>query len=183
MDDRFFTAYFPGHARVCGRVLNDFSPFHYLLLKAIESPFSDADGVNKPADLLAAIAACRNRFGDPVKLKPTLRDLVWRLRMDRNEKLFRREVVKFSLWMTSHSSGPRFWEITSGGPTMRELTGPDILTLVVPVIMKTGMGEKEIWNMSLGRLQWLSAEISEIEGSTLRFLFDDDLTEDIPDDA
>ena len=103
--------------------------------------------------------------------------------MDRNPALFKREIIKFSRWMTSHSSGPRFWEIVSGGPATRELTGPDVLTLVVPVIMKTGMTEKEIWNMSLGRLQWLSAEISEIEGSTLRFLFDQDLTEEFPEDA
>lgn len=183
MDDRFFTAYFPGAATVCGRLLETFSPYHYLLLKAIQSPLSDPDGINRPADLLAAVAACRNQFGTPISIKPTFRDLVWRLRMDRNPQLFKREIVKFSRWMTSHSSGPRFWEITSGGPCTRELTGPNILTLIVPVIMKTGMSEETVWNMSLGRLQWLSAEISEIEGSTMRFLFDDDLTEDIPDDA
>lgn len=182
MDDRFFTAYFPGCARVCGRVLNDFSPFHYLLLRAIDSPLINPEGVNRPSDLLAAVAACRNRFGSPVKLKPTLRDLLWRLRMDRNPALFKREIVKFSLWMTSHSSGPRFWEIVSGGPATRELTGPDVLTLVIPVIMKTGMTEKDVLNMSLGRLQWMSAEISEIEGSTLRFLFDGDLQDDFPED-
>lgn len=182
MDDRFFTAYFPGHARVCGRVLNDFSPFHYLLLRAVDSPFMNPDGVNRPADLLAAVAACRNRFGVPVKLKPTLRDLVWRFRMDRNPRLFKREALAFAAWMGSHSSGPRFWEITSGGPAMRELTGPDVLTLVVPVIMKTGMTEKDVWNMSLGRLQWMSAEISEIEGSTLRFLDENDLTDDFEEE-
>ncbi len=65
---------------------------------------------------------------------------------------------------------------------MRELTGPDILTLVVPVIMKTGMTEKDVWNMSLGRLQWISAEISEIEGSTLRFLDENDLTDDFDEE-
>lgn len=178
MDDRFFTAHFPGCARVCGRVLNDFSPFHYLLLRAIDSPFMRPDGVNRPSDLLAAIAACRNRFGKPVKLKPTLWDLVWKIRMERNPALFKREALAFSAWMGNHSNGPRFWEIVSGGPATRELTGPDVLTLVVPVIMKTGMSETDVWNMSLGRLQWMSAEISEIEGSTLRFLFDQDLEDD-----
>lgn len=178
MDDRFFTAYFPGRARVCGRVLTDFSPYHYLLLRAVESPFTRPDGINRPSDLLAAIAVCRNVFGKPVRLNPTFRDLLWRVRMDRNQVLFKREIVKFSLWLASHSSGPRFWTITSGGPATRELTGPDILTLVVPVLMKTGMPEKDVWNMSLGRLQWMSAEISEIEGSTLRFLFDGDLTDE-----
>lgn len=183
MDDRFFTACFPGCVRVCGRVLTDFTPFHYLLLKAIQSPFIDPDGVNRPADLLAAISACRNRFGRPINLKPSLRDFVWKLRMERSPKLFRREAVAFARWMTNHSSGPRFWEVVSGGPKTRELTGPDILTLVVPLIMKTGMTEAEVWNMSFGRAQWLSAEIQEIEGSGRRFLYDDDLTEEFPDDA
>lgn len=182
MDDRFFTAYFPGRVRVCGRVLNDLSPYHYLLLRAVDSPFMTPDGVNHPSDLLAALAVCRNSFGKPVKLKPGFRDLLWKIRMERNPKLFKREAVKFSKWMASHSSGPRFWQIVSGGPATRQLTGPDILTLVIPVLMKTGMTEKDIWNMSLGRLQWMSAEISEIEGSTLRFLYDEDLEDDFPDD-
>jgi hypothetical protein len=183
VDDRFFTACFPGSVRICGRTLNDFTPFHYLLLKAVESPFLALNGVNRPADLLAAIAACRNRFGFPVKIRPTLRDLVWRIRMERNADLFKREAVKFSLWLSNHSSGPRFWEIVSGGPKTRDLTGPDILTLVVPLLMKTGMNEDQVWNMSLGRAQWINAEIQEIDGSDRRFLFDDDLTEELPDNA
>ena len=181
MDDRFFTAYFPGCARVCGRVLNDFSPFHYLLLRAINSPFMASDGINTPADLLAAIAACRNRFGAPIKIKPGLRDLIWRIRMHRDPGLFKREAIKFSQWMASHSSGPRFWEVIVGGPRTRELTGPDVLTLIIPVMMKTRISESEAWNMSLGRLQWMSAEISEIEGSTLRFLYEEDLAEENQD--
>lgn len=136
------------------------------------------DGVNRPSDLLVALAACRNRFGEPVSLKPSIRDIFWRIRMDRNPALFKREAIKFSQWMAAHSSGPKFWEIVSGGPATRELTGPDILTLVIPVFMKTGMTENNIWNMSLGRLQWISAEISEIEGSTLRFYFDEDSQDD-----
>ena len=74
MDDRFFTSFFPGEATICGRVLKAFTPYHYLLLRAIGSPFMDASGVNRPADLLVAVSACRNQFGKPVKLKPTFKD-------------------------------------------------------------------------------------------------------------
>lgn len=101
--------------------------------------------------------------------------------MHRNPGLFKREAIKFSQWMASHSSGPRFWEVIVGGPRTRELTGPDVLTLIVPVMMKTRISESEAWNMSLGRLQWMSAEISEIEGSTLRFLYEEDLAEEDQD--
>lgn len=98
--------------------------------------------------------------------------------MDANPGLFREEAIKFSRWMTEHSSGPRFWEIIQGGPATRDLTGPDILTLVVPLLMKTSMTEAEIWNMSLGRAQWINAEIQEIEGSERKFFFEDGATED-----
>lgn len=177
MDDRFFTAYFPGCCRVCGRALTDFTAFHYLILKAIDSPFLNPDGQNRPSDLLAAVAACRNTFGKEVRIKPTFKDLIWRLRMTRNPALFHREALKFSRWLTAHSSGPRFWEIVSGGPKTRDLTGPDVLTLIIPLIMKANIPESDAWNMSLGRAQWMNAEIQEIEGSDRRFLFDDDLTE------
>jgi len=183
VDDRFFTAYFPGCARVCGRVLIDFSPYHYLLLKAVNSPFLDANGVNTPADLLAAVAACRNKFGQPVKIKPTFRDALWKWRMMRNPKLFRKEAITFSKWMAAHTSGPRFWQVITGGPKTRDLTGPDILTLIVPLMIKTGMSEADAWNMSLGRAQWMNAEIQEIEGSDRRFLYEGDLTEENEDDA
>lgn len=178
MDDSFFTSYFPGEATVCGRRLKAFTPYHYLILRAINSPLVDPEGINRPADLLAAAAACRNIFGKPVKLKPSLRDVFWRIRMDRSKELFKREAVKFARWMAEHSSGPRFWQIVSGGASTRELTGPEILTLVVPLIMKTSLTETEVWNMSLGRAQWINAEIQELEGSDRRFLFDKDLTED-----
>jgi len=168
---------------VCGRSLLAFTPYHYLLLKAIQSPLLEADGINRPADLLAAVAACRNSFGSPVNLKPRLRDAIWNWRMTRKPALFRREMVKFSRWMTEHSSGPRFWEVISGGQQTRDLTGPDIMTLIVPIIMRTSITEAEIWNMSLGKAQWINAEIQEIEGSQRRFYYEDELAEMEESDA
>ena len=183
MDDRFFTAYFPGDATVCGRKLQSFTAFHYLLLKAVGSPFLSADGVIDSADLLVAIKVCRNSFGQPVNLKPSLRDAVWKLRMTGNPALFRRECRKFASWMAMHSSGPRFWDVVSGGQKSRDLTGPDILTLITPMMMKTTLTESEAWNMSLGRAQWINAEICEMEGSERRFLYDSDLEDEEESDA
>lgn len=172
MDDRFFTAYFPGEATVCGRPLESFTPYHYLLLRALKSPLVDHEGVNRPADLLVAIAACRNQFGKPVRLNPTIKDAIWRLRMMRNPALFRREMGKFVKWMAAHSSGPKFWEVIEGGSKTRDLTGPDILTLIVPLMMKAHLSESEVWNMSLGRAQWMSAEIQEMEGADRKFFYE-----------
>jgi hypothetical protein len=183
VDDRFFTAYFPGRARICGRVLVDFTPYHYLLLKAIDSPFLKDAGINRPSDLLAAISVCRKVFGRDVKLKPGFSDVIWKISMERSDALFRREAVKFSKWISAHSSGPKFWDVISGGGRTRELTGPDVLTLVVPLMTKAHMSECDVWNMSLGRAQWLNAEIQELEGSERRFLFDQDLIEEGEENA
>lgn len=183
MDDRFFTAYFPGEATVCGRSLKEFTPFHYLLLRALQSPLTQADGVNRPADLLVAVAACRNQFGKPVNLRATIKDAIWRLRMMRNPALFRREMEKFCKWMAAHSSGPRFWEVIQGGSKSRDLTGPDVLTLITPLMMKTSMTESDVWNMSLGRAQWMAAEIQELEGADRKFYYEGqyELAEEEPD--
>lgn len=103
--------------------------------------------------------------------------------MLRRPGLFRRECKKFAAWMASHSSGPRFWTVVSGGQKTRDLTGPDILTLIVPLMMKTSITEEQAWNMSLGRAQWITAEISELEGSERRFMFDSDFEEQEASDA
>lgn len=178
MDDRFFTACFPGEVRACGRDLKIFSAYHVLLLRAIGSPFARSDGEIRPADLLAAVCACRHRFGEPVDMRPRLRDAVWKWRMDRKPGLFRRECEAFSRWVAEHSNTPRFWTVISGGEKTRDLTGPDILTLVVPVMMRMGLSEDAVWNMSYGRLHWYHAEVQEIEGSSRRFLWEDDLEDE-----
>lgn len=85
--------------------------------------------------------------------------------------------------MAAHSSGPQFWTVVSGGQKCRDLTGPDVLTLLVPLMMKTNISEKDAWNMSLGRAQWMNAEIAELEGSERRFLFECDLVDTEADDA
>lgn len=180
MDDHFLTAFFPDSATVCGRPLDAFTPYHYMLLRAVGSPFLSGSGVIRPGDILSAVCTCRQTFGKPVRIRAGIRDAVWKLRMTRNPAIFRRECVKFSAWMKSNSSGPRFWSVVSGGQKSRDLTGPDILTLITPLIMKTTLTETEAWNMSLGRAQWIAAEIAELEGSERRFLFDEDLEEEAP---
>lgn len=183
MDDRFFTACFPGSVRVCGRRLNSFSAYHYLMLRAIGSPLMDSQGRIRPGDLLAAVRVCRHRFGEPVDLFPNLRDIWWKLRLERSKDLFRRECEKLAGWISSHSSGPQFWTVIEGGQATRDLTGPEVLTLIIPVMMQIRISEAEAWDMSLGRLQWLHAEIQEVEGSTRRFLYEQDLEDDTGKEA
>jgi len=183
VDDSFFTAYFPGSVTVCGRRLDRFTSHHYLLLRALDSPFMAASGTIDSAALLVAVSACRKSFGDEPRLRPTLKDAFWRLRMMRSPKLFERECKKFAAWMAAQASGPKFWEVISGGQKTRDLTGPDILTLVTSLMMKTSISESEAWDMPLGRAKWLNAEINELEGSERRFLYQGELMEEEAADA
>lgn len=178
MDDSFFTAFFPGSAKVCGRTLSVFSSYHYLILRAINSPFLGTDGEITAGDLLVAVRVCGKRFGDAPTISPNFRDVWWKLRMTRNHGLFSSECRKFAAWLSANSSGPNFWEVVNDAQPTRDLTGPDILTLLVPIMMKTSSSQAEIWNMGFGMIKWISAEIAEIDGCERRFLYDSDFEEE-----
>lgn len=176
MDDRFFTAWFPVEAIVCGRRLKAFTTYHFLLLSAIKSPFIADNGLIQPVDLLRAVRCCTKKYGD-TDLFPTLRDWIWRKRMERNERLFREQCVTFHQFLNSHASGPRFWQTNEGGQALRELTGPSALVPIVASMRDLHFSESEAWNMSLGKLQWYNAESAELAGSERRFLDETDLNE------
>lgn len=97
--------------------------------------------------------------------------------MEKNPKLFERQFLIFDAFMAAHASVPKFWDITEGGPRMRELTGPRALIPVTTAMLKLGMTESQAWDMSMGKLQWYCAEASELEGGERRFLDDRDIEE------
>lgn len=136
-----------------------------------------------PADLLSAIAICRNRFGEPMSLKLGIKDILWKWLMHKWPWLFAREIKKLAKWMSNHSCGPRFWTVIKGAAKSRDLTGPEILTLIVPIMTKANFTEEAVMNMSMGRLRWLTAQIDEFNGSERRFLWDKDLIDEEESDA
>lgn len=177
MDDRFFTAFFPGEAVICGRRLCNFSAYHYTLLKSINSPFLEPGREIAPGDLIVASKALASNFGPTPDMRPLLRDVWWRIKLSRDPVMFRRQCKALALLIESHTSYPKFWDVVHGKNDTRELTAPDIMLVVAALMHKSHVPEADAWNMSLGRAQWLNAVVAEIEGSERRFLDENDLKE------
>ena len=175
MDEGFLTACFPRSVKVCGEKLSVFSPYHFLMLQASGSPFVGFSGQIAPSDLLVAARICTHRFGREIDLSPRLRDIWHKWRLTRNPAYFRRACEKLADFMGDHMTGPKFWEITSGGQKTRQLTAPDIQILICDLMMRAHMSEDQAWNMSFARAKWISATISELDGSDRKFAYDDEL--------
>lgn len=180
MDDRFYTAFFPGGTEICGREVSNFSAYHFLILHAIGSPFLNVKGHIRPEDLLVALKVCRATYSGSTSipdLSPSLRDLIWRKRLCRNKRAFRAHCEKFGAFMEAHASTPKFWNVISGGQKTRDLTGPNILILIACIVKRSSITLSEAWNMSFGQAQWISAEFDELDGSERRFLDENELKE------
>lgn len=80
--------------------------------------------------------------------------------------------------MVSHCSRPEFWQST--GDERRSLTGPPVL-LTVSNLTAHGIPLADAWNMSPGEASWYEAVFAEREGSEDRFLWEEDLLDDLPD--
>jgi hypothetical protein len=175
MDEGFLTACFPRSVRVCGEKLTVFSPYHFLMLRAINSPFMQENGRITPADLLVAIRVCTHRFGGEIRLKPRLRDVWHRWRLTQNVAYFRRSCETIAAFIGDHMAGPRFWETVHGGQKTRQLTAPDIMISICDLMMRGRIPEADAWNMSFARAKWISATMAELEGAERRFLYEDEL--------
>ena len=175
MDEGFLTACFPRSVKVCGEKLSVFSPYHFLMLQAVGSPFVGFSGQIAPSDLLVAARICTHRFGEAINLRPRLGDVWRRIRLSRSRTKLKAECEKMAAFMGDHMTGPKFWEITSGGQKTRQLTAPDIQILICDLMMRAHMSEDQAWNMSFARAKWISATISELDGSDRKFAYDDEL--------
>ena len=179
MDDRFFQAFLPGDHRVCGRKLRPYSAWHSLILHAINSPLVDDEGTCTPLDLIHAIRVVSTVYPAQPDLRPSIRDLIWVWRMNRNADLFSREWKLYSAYLADFTSRPRFWQdAESFGSTV---TGPACLLMVAALISRSSLLLHEAWNMSLAEGQWLEATIEERAGARLNFFYEQDVVEGVPD--
>jgi hypothetical protein len=183
MDDRFFHAFLPPSATICGRRLDRFTLWHHLILSAIGSPINGSSDKISMADLLVAVRVCSLRYGE-TSLKPGLRDTVWHFLMRRNRPLFLSQIRHFIEWMNAQCSPPKFYR-KSGSQSATVDHGIDrgsrCLALVCSLMHNAGMSRAEAWECSLGEAMWMDAQLAQIKGLDIRFLDDADL-EDEPID-
>jgi hypothetical protein len=176
VDDRFFNAFLPPSATICGRRLERFTLWHHLGLSAIGSPILSRSGAIVPRDLLAAVAIIRKSCGKPVSIRPCLLDFIWHWALCRWPDIFRREVESLWSWIDLQSSAPIYYRISRTGDTATTLnSGPQCLYYKSILMAKGGFTEAQAWNMPLGKAMWEVAQIIAIEDGNINFLDEDDL--------
>lgn len=175
MDDRFYHSYLAPEVKVCGRNLQTFTLWHHLVLSSINSPVALGGPNISIPDLLLAVRVCGLKYGEQ-QIKPTIKDVFWRLKLTRNKKRFREEASKFYAWMSLQCSPPRFYRGgNTGGVTKGIESGPRCLGLACSLMYRGGVNEHDAWNSSLGKALWMDVQFAQLEGIQLRFLDDADL--------
>jgi hypothetical protein len=177
MDDRFFRAWINRRDwRVCGLRMQPLCLGHLVNLHAVKSPLlpeaDDIDLVITPGDLLLAARICAESWPFPGTVRPRLRDVIWRWRMERNPRLFRHHLRLFTSYFRDHTSFPEFWRSEETGG--RSLSAPEALGKAAYLISHTSISEERAWSMPLARVDYTMAAVIERETGGVRFWHEDD---------
>jgi len=169
MDDRFFEAWITRRNwRVCGLKLQPLCLGHLVNLHAVQSPLApgadDIDLQVTPGDLLVAARICAEKWPHPGAIRPRIRDVAWRVWMERHPRVFRRHLAIFDWYFKDHTSYPEFWKKEAEGG--RSLSAPDALSKAAFLIANTSISEERAWSMPLARVDYtLAAVLERIDGS------------------
>jgi hypothetical protein len=181
VDDRFYHAFLPPVAEICGRRLERFSLWHHVVLSAIQSPLVGHSDKITAADLLVAVRVCRLKYGE-TKLAPGIRDIIWRIKFQHNRDLFVSELEKFFKWTKLQTSPPKYY-INKRSTSISGIDrGSRCLALVCSMMHRAGMSMAEAWELTLGQAAWMDAQLAQVTGVDLRFLDDEDVNDDSPID-
>ena len=176
MDDRFFGAFLPPQAIVCGRRLRKFTLWHHFILSALDNPVAvGGESISVP-QVLVAVRACRLKYGES-SMSPGVLDVLWKFRMLKRRTVFKREAKKLYQWVSDHCRAPLYWRESNGGKRSAH-SGPQCLALVASLMQRGGMSREESWNTSLGEALWMDAEFARLEGVPLHFVDEADVSDE-----
>lgn len=185
MDDRFFEAWITRRWKVCGRKLQPLCLGHVVNLEAINSPLTpyrdfDPDTPVTPGDLLLAVKICSEKFPHPAALKPTLRDVAWRLFLERSPERFRHQAMLFAAYRNDHCSSPEFW-VSEDEEAGRAISAPIALSKAAFLLSNSTLPEERVWSMPLGRVDYVIAAIEERKTGAVRFFYEEEAQAVAPD--
>ena len=167
---------FAPQVKTCGRKLDRFTLWHYLLLRAFRSPILDPKEDLTPADLLLAVELCSTPTLQRPRTSPRfLADWYWsRALLD--EPRFIQQATPFCDWLDAHLAGPSFWQDSNrqGGG----LTAPEIYTLAYGLTSKAHLSELQAWSKSPGQAESILATVAELEGAEIHFCDPEELASD-----
>ena len=177
MDDRFYNGIIGCSTKVCGYKLKALTPWHYVLLTALDSPILTTTNSSDINDLLVFLKVVQTQWPEQPKLSPSLHDHVWFWRMKRIKRV-EFEMGKLKEWLEVQLSSPKLWK--EDQESGRKTSSPGIFMLVAGMISTGGLSLSEAWNMRLSEAQWLNVTLAELNGAKLKIAYENENLLDIP---
>ena len=168
MDDRFYNGVIGCATTICGYKVDALTPWHHVLLSAIDSPILNPSKDSELDDLLIFLKVTQSSWPDVPDFKPTISDQIWLLRM-KLAKTAGKEMAKLKEWLAVQLSTPKLWQ-NEDQDGQRRSTTPNMLMLVVGLVNSCNISLSEAWNMRNSEAQWYNIAVAEINGASLRLV-------------
>jgi len=174
MDDRFYHGIIGSTDRICGYNVSALTPWHNVILTAINSPVLDPAKETSAGDLLLFLKVLNTRWPDIPDLRAKFKDKWWWWRLNK-AKVLLRELGKLKDWLDSQLSSPVTWEVThTDKGAGKRLSSPAILALIVSLVSKGNIQLESAWNMRIAEARWYDAVLAELNGADVRFAYDNE---------
>ena len=172
MDDRFFQAIIGASSRVCGYDIVALSPWHHLILQALDSPVLVPDKETSAGDLLLFLKVVSCEWPNTPNLDATWRDRIWHRRLKKS-KILLRELDKLKEWLEAQLASPVLWQ-KEDNDTGKTLSSPSVFALVVGLVSKGNISLHHAWNMRISEARWYDVTLAEINGAELRIAYENE---------
>lgn len=169
MDDRFFNGIIGAETSVCGYKLQTLTPWHYVLLQAINSPVLESSSSTAIKDVLIFLKIINTTWPRVPNLRPRFRDAFWTWRMHK-PKFARKHMRRLAQWIEAQLSVPQFWQ--DDKHTGNNLSSPPIFALVVGLASKGNIGLADAWNMRMAEARWFDATLAELNGANIKIAYE-----------
>lgn len=172
MDDRFFNGIIGASDRICGYDIASLTPWHNVILSAINSPVLVADMETSAGDLLLFLKVVSCEWPNLPNLKTRWHDIIWHKRL-KKERILLRELDKLKNWLDCQLSAPVLWANDSdenkGG---KSLSSPSVFALIVSLVSKGNITLHTAWNMRISEARWYDVTLAEINGADLKIAYE-----------
>jgi len=143
---------------VLGKILRGFSPFHALILEAVQSPFM-TDAAADFDDLVLAVHICSHGWDDRFRIQSDIPAVTkWGKTVPKKSITPARK--DFDLYLKESLRMPQFWQ-AGGGDEPRANWLYHIATFAQA---RLHMVERDAWDCPIARLVCYRACVSEVEG-------------------
>lgn len=169
MDDRFLNAFIGSETSVFGYKLRSLTPWHYLLLKAVNSPILDAGAEKSTDDVLIFLKITSCQWPAVPNLRTRWHDVFWNLNM-KMPGVVKRQMARLAEWLQPQLSIPEFW--ANDNAKESTISAPPILALVVGLTSKGGILLSDAWNMRMAEARWFDATLAELNGADIKIAYE-----------